>query len=128
MIITTLVYFIIFPFNFSYEKSGELLTTTTLSFSFLTGFPLISNTRLYSLHTTGIAAQSANVVTRHEGHSEDVAQPPARGGRPAVALGRHLHVAAAPLPVHRVALRLADRPRLQSQHARRTRQRTGNKK
>lgn len=52
-----------------------------------------------------------------------MAQPAARGGGPAVALGRHLHVAPAPLPVHRLALRLADRPRLQPQHARRARQR-----
>lgn len=77
------------------------------------------------LYVAGFAAQSSDVPARHEGHREDVAQPPARGGGPAVPLGRHLHVAPAPLPVHRVALRLADRARLQPQHAGRARQRTG---
>lgn len=74
---------------------------------------------------SGSAAQSSDVAARHEGDREDVAQSAAGGGGPVVALGRHLHLAPAPLPVHSLALRLADGPRLQPQHARRARQRSG---
>lgn len=48
-----------------------------------------------------------------------MAQPAARRGGPPLTLGRHLHVATTPLPVHRLTLRLADRTRLQSFYARR---------
>ncbi|KOB75140.1 Transformation/transcription domain-associated protein [Operophtera brumata] len=53
------------------------------------------------IHTVSTAwpdPQPAHVAARHEGHSEDVAQPTARGRGSALALGRHLHVAPAPLP------------------------------
>lgn len=73
----------------------------------------------------GPGAQPADVAARHEGDSEDVAQPAARRRGPALPLGRHLHLAPAPLPVHRVALRGAARPRLQPQDARRARQCAG---
>ena len=52
----------------------------------------------------GFAAQPPELAARHEGHRQDLEeQAPGHQRRP-LALVRHLHLEAAPLPVHRQPL------------------------
>jgi transformation/transcription domain-associated protein len=91
-------------YSWVYSRSCLCLVLSVMFPATIFIYPLLFFHHRGRTNSSRIAARSTQLVARHEGHRQNLAKPPAGGGRRSFALVRYLHLAAASLQLHRQSL------------------------